>query len=81
MVTINNFSKKFIFLLRNFLLKKIKIKLSNEESNKELKYTFIFNKESKQQQKRIFNSEKIATNNVNIPKYSGVDVYFVYLQK
>ena len=47
MITRNNFSKKFIFSLRYFLLKKIKIALSNEETNKQPKYTFIFSKESK----------------------------------
>ena len=74
MITRNNFSKKFIFSLKYFLLEKIKIALSNEETNKQLKYTFIFSKESKQQQKRIFNNEKKETNNVNIPKYSNVDL-------
>ena len=74
MITRNNFSKKFIFSPRYFLLKKIKIALSNEETNKQPNYTFIFSEESKQQQKRIFNNEKIETNNVNIPKYSNVDL-------
>ena len=75
MITRNNFSKKFIFSLKYFLLEKIKIALSNEETNKQPKYIFfIFSEESKQQQKRIFNNEKIETNIVNIPKYSKVDL-------
>ena len=48
MITRNNFSKKFIFSLRYFLLEKIKIALSNEETNKQPKYIFfIFSEESK----------------------------------
>ena len=75
MITRNIFSKKFIFQLRYFLLEKIKIALTNEETNKLPKYIFfIFSEESKQQQKRIFNNEKIETNIVNIPKYKNVDL-------
>jgi len=48
MITRNNFSKKFIFLLKYFLLEKIKTALSNEETNKLPKYIFfIFSEESK----------------------------------
>jgi hypothetical protein len=48
MITRNNFSKKFIFSLKYFLLEKIKIALSNEEINKQPKYIFfIFSEESK----------------------------------
>ena len=43
----NNFSKKFTFSLIYFLLKKIKIALSNEKTNKQPKYTSIFSKELK----------------------------------
>ena len=75
MITRNNFSKKFIFSLRYFLLENIKIALSNKETNKQPKYIFfIFIEESKQQQKRTFSNEKIETNNVNIPKNSKVDL-------
>ena len=75
MITRNNFSKKFIFSLRYFLLEKIKIALIDEKTNKQPKYIFfIFSEESKQQQKRIFNNEKIETNIVNIPKYKNVDL-------
>ena len=81
MITRNNFSKKFTFSLRYFLLEKIKIVLIDEKTNKQPKYIFfIFSEESKQQQKRIFNNEKIETNNVNIPKYSNVDLN-IYLLK
>ena len=41
MTTRNNFSKKFIFSLRYFLLENIKIALSNKETNKQPKYIFF----------------------------------------
>jgi hypothetical protein len=48
MITRNNFSKKFIFLLRYFLLEKIKIAPIDEKTNKQPKYIFfIFSEESK----------------------------------
>ena len=57
------------------LLEKIRIAPSNEDTNKHPKYIFfISSEESKQQQKRIFNNEKIETSNVNIPKYRKVDL-------
>ena len=48
MITRNNFSKKCIFSLKYFLLEKIKIALSDKETNKLPKYIFfIFSEESK----------------------------------
>ena len=47
MITRNNFSKKFIFSLRYFLLEKIKIAPRNKETNRQAKYACIFSEVSK----------------------------------